>query len=182
MGGEASINHQHNKLEYDKLKLGDRIQFKRRFYSHWGIYIGGDCVIHMRGVGNAPVNSAFTDIDGVYGIQFDKAEVAIDKIQDVINNDEAYVNNSRDSTWKARDEGDIISSAMKLRGRIKYNIIFANCECFVNWCRYGKWLSDQVAGVALILKAVRTTLVKYFVPILMKILNTALTLSHFVIK
>ncbi|KAH9488127.1 Phospholipase A and acyltransferase 3 [Bulinus truncatus] len=126
-----------------KPKKGDRIEIKRTFYSHWALYIGDDKVIHMRGVGNASVNSTSTTLFSICGVKFDKAEVAIDEIWDVIGDDKAYVNNSRDSTWNPFDEAGIIREAMKYIGHVKYSVIFANCECFVNWCRYGKWISDQ---------------------------------------
>ncbi|KAH9496474.1 Phospholipase A and acyltransferase 3 [Bulinus truncatus] len=136
-----------------KPKKGDRIEIKRNFYSHWALYIGDDKVIHLRGVGNAPVNSTSNNIFSVSGVKFDKAEVAIDVIWDVIRDDEAYVNNSRDSTWTPLDEAKIISEALKHVGRVKYNIMFANCENFVNWCRYRQWFSDQaddvITGLAL---------------------------------
>ncbi|KAH9496471.1 Phospholipase A and acyltransferase 3 [Bulinus truncatus] len=132
-------------LQTKKPEKGDRIEIKRGLFSHWALYIGDDEVIHLRGVGNAGNNSTSKNLFSVSGAQFDKAEVAIDKIWNVILNDEAYVNNSRDSTWTPRGEADIINEALKLLGPIKYNIIFANCECFVNGCRYGKWFSDQAA-------------------------------------
>ncbi|KAH9496472.1 Phospholipase A and acyltransferase 2 [Bulinus truncatus] len=145
----ASINHQHNKHLYDRLKVGDRVEFKRGYYSHWGIYIGFGKIAHLAGEDDDGIDANMDSIHlfSIGGTSFNKAQIRIDDFWTVVGGDKAYINNSRDKTWKALDPDTIVSNATQRIGHVGYNLIYSNCEHFTNWCRYGMSKSDQVESV-----------------------------------
>ncbi|KAK0065893.1 HRAS-like suppressor 2 [Biomphalaria pfeifferi] len=145
-------------------KPGDRIEIKRGGYSHWAIYIGDNKVVHLTGIGGR-IHSNAGHVFSISGQTYDKAMVAEELIKEVVGESEAYINNERDSTWKAFDPDVIVKRAKELVGKkLEYNILYANCENFVNYCRYGKYDNDQAsnavaAGSAVVGVAAATVLV-----------------------
>ncbi|XP_055897414.1 phospholipase A and acyltransferase 2-like [Biomphalaria glabrata] len=138
-------NYAHNKQVYNSLRLGDRVEFKRVVYSHWGIYIGQGKIIHLAAHDNAEVkaNSNSTHLFSIGGKLFKKAFVRIDDFWKVVGEDKAIINNSLDKKLRALSPEDIVQQAMKKIGEVGYNVITANCEHFTNWCRYGESKSEQ---------------------------------------
>ncbi|XP_012946933.1 phospholipase A and acyltransferase 3 [Aplysia californica] len=119
----------HNLKVLKSLSPGDRVEFKRGVFSHWGLYIGDEKIIH------------------VTGPEPEQAEVRIDKFLDVVQDGRAEKNNSKDEEWNPLAVGEIIKRAKQRLGKVQYSLLSNNCEHFVNWCRYGKSESDQVNKV-----------------------------------
>ncbi|KAH9508781.1 Phospholipase A and acyltransferase 3 [Bulinus truncatus] len=139
-------NYYHNKRVLEDLRLGDRVQFKRKlFYSHWGIYIGNGKIIHLAGEENDGINGDVRPkhVFTICGQSFDKAKVCIEDFWEVVGDDTAEINNC-DDKWSSLNPEKIVARAKEKLGRVGYNIIFDNCEHFANWCRYGRCKSDQV--------------------------------------
>ncbi|KAH9488765.1 Phospholipase A and acyltransferase 3 [Bulinus truncatus] len=144
----ASENQQHNKFVYDQLKTGDRVEFKRPLYSHWGLYIGSGKIAHLAAANNGGIKDTINSkqLSSIIGLPSDKAAIRTDDFWAVAAKDKAFINNSRDKTWRSFDPETIKSNATQNIGKIGYNVFNSNCEHFVNWCRYGKKESDQVAN------------------------------------
>ncbi|XP_013063866.2 phospholipase A and acyltransferase 2-like [Biomphalaria glabrata] len=170
---QSRPNYQHNLEVLQRLKLGDRVRFDRGFYSHWGIHIGRGKIVHLAGRGNDGINAnvhigySFS----IAGVQFSKAEICIEDFWSVVDDSKAYIDNSLDSKLEAYDPFTVVSNATQRLGEVGYNLIYSNCEHFVNWCRYGKCKSDQVenavTGMVIAVAAGVTAgliygLVKYF--------------------
>ncbi|CAL1536747.1 unnamed protein product [Lymnaea stagnalis] len=142
-------NYLHNLEVFNQLRPGDRVQFQRRIYSHWGIYFGNGKIIHLAGEDNDGINGKVKPehLFTICGRTFDKARVSIDDFWDVVGQDKAYLNNSKDKLWSPLDVDSILNNALQKIGEVKYSLIYSNCEHFVNWCRYGNNKSDQVDSV-----------------------------------
>ncbi|KAK0065905.1 HRAS-like suppressor 2 [Biomphalaria pfeifferi] len=147
--------YNHNKRVLEDARVGDKIQFRRTIYSHWGIYLGDENVIHLSGDENDGLSDDFRPehLFSICGQMFDKANVCIDNFWKVVGNDIAYINNC-DDKWCALAPEKIVKRAKEKLGAVGYNIIFSNCEHFANWCRYGQCKSDQadkfLTGVAVV--------------------------------
>lgn len=79
--------------------------------------------------------------------------VRCDKLKDVAGKCKVVVSNKLDSKLKARIKEEIIKEAEDKTGKAVYNIMFRNCESFVNMCRYGNPISLQIVFVLKILLA-----------------------------
>lgn len=139
----------HNKSVLASLKIGDAVEFKRfkAFYSHWGIYIGNEQIIHLTCPReNAKSGSSHSSSGcSLCGLNFDKAIVQIDDFWDVVGEDcEAEKNNSKDNYLPVKAVDEIIKMAKSLIGETNYNLIYNNCEHFVSKCRNGIAKSEQV--------------------------------------
>jgi hypothetical protein len=44
-----TLHGEHNKEVLTRAKSGDRLEFPRGLYSHWGVYVDNDKVIHLDG-------------------------------------------------------------------------------------------------------------------------------------
>lgn len=99
-----------------ELEHGDHIYIQNLGYTHHGIYIGNNRVIHYtKGYDEQPVvQTDSLDNFGPKSCLFKKASSA---------------NYTRD---------EIISRAYSKLGENGYNLIFNNCEHFVRWCRTGE--------------------------------------------
>lgn len=111
----------------EQFKIGDHIKALRLGYSHHGLYLGNDEVIHYVGLE-----------DGFVGKKHPIAITSIDKfalgdtIQMVPHNEPLY------------NTAESIERATSKIGEDKYNILFNNCEHFINWCIEGEKTSSQV--------------------------------------
>ncbi|GMK40548.1 hypothetical protein PCCS19_36040 [Paenibacillus sp. CCS19] len=83
-------------------------------YMHHGLYIGNNMVIH------------YTKPSGKGRIQIDSLETF--KNGKSIEKRQSNLRRSRDAA---------VSRAYSRLGEAEYNLIFKNCEHFVNWCRNG---------------------------------------------
>ena len=112
-------------------KRGTHIQVNRLGYTHHGIYIGDDMVIHYSGfhkLGKKGIVS-ITSLES-----FCSGEIA------TTYNAEKMLKGDRFSTI------DIIKRAKTRLNEDNYNIIFNNCEHFCNWCTHNDDYSQQTAG------------------------------------
>uniref|UniRef100_A0A2C9LLF0 LRAT domain-containing protein n=1 Tax=Biomphalaria glabrata TaxID=6526 RepID=A0A2C9LLF0_BIOGL len=108
--------------------------------------LGDNKVVHLTGIGGR-IHSNAGHVFSISGQTYDKAVVAEELIGDVVGESKAYINNERDETWKAFDPDVIVKRAKDLVGKkLEYNILYANCENFVNYCRYGKYENDQASN------------------------------------
>jgi hypothetical protein len=119
----------------------DLIEFRRKTYVHWGMYIGKEteCVIHLCNLGNG------------------KGKVQMDLFVDVADGDKCRINNKekmvqkwskpkkRHPDFTERDPDDVIEFARKMFDiEIDYNVRTNNCEHLcTNW-KYGVSNSAQV--------------------------------------
>ncbi|XP_041370005.1 phospholipase A and acyltransferase 3-like [Gigantopelta aegis] len=126
------------------LEPGDLLEFKRGLYSHWAVYKGDEEVIHLAGEDgdglDVNVQHSFT----IGGKMFNKANVRVDNLWNVVAGSHAYRNNSNDHKMKPLDKREIVERAMSRIGRVGYNLIYRNCEHFATWCRYNIEKSGQV--------------------------------------
>lgn len=104
----------------NELEPGDHIVVNRGFYTHHGIYIGIGGVIHYLKDG-----IVITDLN-----QFRKGKRIRKKCH-----------------LLRKEKSEILLRAYSRLGEEKYNLIFNNCENFVNWCCTGMGLSNQVLVV-----------------------------------
>ncbi|WP_342443839.1 lecithin retinol acyltransferase family protein [Geobacillus sp. FSL W8-0032] len=104
-----------------ELELADHLIAKRIEYgigyTHHGLYIGNNQVIH-----------------------YSEGEVRIDSLEDFKKDCEMGVVDSVATYSKE----EIISRAYSRLGEKRYNLVFNNCEHFVNWCRSGGKMTDSI--------------------------------------
>lgn len=133
------------------LRPGDLIEFKRffqlgklkkRFYTHWGVYVGkpeGKHIVAHMFITSEGLHTAFTIIVG----NLESAEVRLDTLEEVCT-DLCRINNLDDRKYKKMDTNSIFRRAIDGLGQHNYNLIYDNCEHFAKWCRYDKHTSNQV--------------------------------------
>ncbi|XP_059140083.1 phospholipase A and acyltransferase 3-like [Physella acuta] len=163
----AVSNYSHNLDTFNKLRPGDRIEFKRGIYSHWGLYIGEGKVVHLAGENDDGINAQVKPehLFTICGKTFNKARVTVDDFWDIVLEDKACINNSRDKKCSPLEVAEIIANATAKIGEEGYSLLYGNCEHFVNWCRYGVSKSEQVdtflTGVATGIASLVTIAVTY---------------------
>ncbi len=114
---------------------GDLIEFDRKLYSHWALYIGEDQVVHVSGESYDIAN------EGVTVRQSSLEEVAGDSLLRV-NNKEVP---AKERGLKALETRKIITNARRCVGKVVvHNMLSNNAEHFVTLWRYGVGWSDQV--------------------------------------
>uniref|UniRef100_A0A8C3S2P8 LRAT domain-containing protein n=1 Tax=Chelydra serpentina TaxID=8475 RepID=A0A8C3S2P8_CHESE len=118
-------------------KPGDLIEIDRRFYKHWGVYVGDDYIVHLTDVTGKPGSGSVASINC-------KAVVKKDPLKDVVGNCNYRVNNKHDGTLPAYPVPEIIARAIKRVGESKrYQVFAENCEHFANEIRYNIAASNQ---------------------------------------
>lgn len=114
-------------------RLGTHIMVKRLGYTHHGIYIGNNKVIHYSGFHS-----------------FGKKG----KIQETSLKDFADGSIVKEYEFKHLIRGksfnpeEIIRRAKSRLNEDNYNLVFNNCEHFANWCTHGDDFSAQASGMA----------------------------------
>lgn len=136
------LRFEHNKKVLSQLNPGDLIEFKRKLYSHWALYIGNSKLIHFHGnIGN---RASHLNISGVQLPYVKNAQVMISNYWDVIEDSYAFRNNLFDKLMKPLPLEEILGRAYEKVGHHDFNIVSNNCEHFVKYCRYGISSSDQM--------------------------------------
>ena len=128
---------------WEKIKPepGDQISVERGFYSHHGIYIGNDEVIHFA----SPTGSEISP---------ETAVVHKTTLENFLKGGELLVRVYTDEEKKKlRSKDEIIDYAIAHIGEKGYNIISNNCEHFSNRCAFGSSQSDQIDGLKNLLGA-----------------------------
>lgn len=113
------------------LQSGLHLMVSRGLYTHHGIYIGGNQVIHYAGFAEAFKKGAIeqTSVESFLG--------GVDNFQVV--NYPSYKN-----TYAPEE---IVHRAESCLGEDDYNLFFNNCEHFACWCVTGKARSQQVQEI-----------------------------------
>ncbi|XP_021380317.1 HRAS-like suppressor 2 [Mizuhopecten yessoensis] len=146
------FNKKHNECVLEELEVGDMVEFPNNIYSHWGVYIGDENIVHLTGdeAANAGANGSFASgsFFSVSGVQLDKACVKVENFLEVAEGCMAKRNNDKDHVLSAagiypRPRDEIVRTALALRGEAEYNILWNNCEHFASYLRYGEKWSDQ---------------------------------------
>ena len=134
--------YEHNKRVLDILAPGDLVEYKRKLYSHWAVYVGKNKIVHLNGDVNL---NSLVSISG--SSLFGSAKVVINNYWDIIEDSHAYKNNSKDRELPPLRVADILIRAYSRVGEEYYNLLSFNCEHFANSCRYNLDISDQVVGL-----------------------------------
>ena len=113
------------------LILGSHIAVSRGFYTHHGIYIGGDKVVHYSGFAQA----------------FKKGAVKETSIVDFLGDEDKFKIINYPQSQAVYDPSEVATRAINRIGEDDYNVIFNNCEHFACWCVTGNYRSDQVNSV-----------------------------------
>ncbi len=98
---------------------GDHLVSERLGFTHHGLYMGDSKVIH------------YMDDEGI-------------EIVDVDTFNRGHDTWSATHIWEWYDKDEALSRAVSRVGEKKYNLIWRNCEGFVNWAIDGIQISDQV--------------------------------------
>ena len=114
---------------FDKqIKAGDHLITERLSYTHHGIYLGNNKVIHYSGLAN--------------GLRAGPVEIT--DLSTFSQGKSTYVMQHNSRTFSHRQT---IKRARSRLSEDKYNLLLNNCEHFINWCIYGKASSPQVTKV-----------------------------------
>lgn len=109
-------------------KVGSHLITPRTAYTHHGIYVGNEKVIHYSGLADGLSSGPVEEVS------FRKFHQ--DKGLDVnIHSDASFSNQ------------EIIARARERLGETKYNLLYNNCETFVNYCIYNVNTSQQTGAV-----------------------------------
>ena len=111
-----------------QLKAGDHLITERLGYTHHGIYLGKNKVIHYSGLA-AGLRAGPVEVTDL--IVFSQGK-------------RTYVQQHESRKFSHRQT---IKRARSRLSEDKYNLLLNNCEHFINWCIYGKASSPQVANV-----------------------------------
>lgn len=130
------------------LEVGDLIEIVRTGYKHWGVYAGDGEIIHL-----TPNTSGCNGFIGIFDRFLSKSVVKCAKLEDVVGNCYASVNNFLDGKVKAKLREEILKCAKECSEKEGYSILFGNCETFANMCRYGNPVSFQAVTLVKILLA-----------------------------
>ena len=132
--------------------FGDRIEIERGKgrYQHWALSLGGKDVMNFNSTGSGDtVVSIFITKDG-------KARIISQELQVVAGSSLFRINNGDDDRhfgspglpggWPTRQKVlDNTSEFQELYP--KYRLVRNNCECFVNYARYGERYSTQARNI-----------------------------------
>lgn len=130
------------------LEVGDLIEIVRTGYKHWGVYAGDGEIIHL-----TPNTSGCNGLIGIFDRFLSKSVVKCAKLEDVVGNCDASVNNFLDGKVKAKLREEILKCAKECSEKEGYSILFGNCETFANMCRYENPVSFQAVTLVKILIA-----------------------------
>ena len=107
------------------MKRGDHLVTERTGYTHHGLYKGNNEVIHYAGLSD----------------NMDKGKIEITSYEDFSQNKNTYI---KTHFIRVYNEKESIERAYSRLGEDEYNLVFNNCEHFVNWCIDGLARSEQV--------------------------------------
>jgi hypothetical protein len=110
---------------------GDLIEFKRGYYDHWGVNLGGGYIIDLVNLGHG------------------KGLVLREKLDLVAENGMCRVNNLIEAALrrelKPKERNKILKTAFdKLDNEMAYDILNYNCQHFATQCFYGVAFSEHI--------------------------------------
>ena len=133
---------------YRNLEYGDIIGVKRFLYSHYGVYVGDEMVIHYSGesgdfkgiktVRYGTMNDFLGGKKEFFELVFHKTHLKPRKEKRYETQSEEYFLYSPEET---------VERAKSRLGETKYNLALNNCEHFAIWCKTGVSESYQVKAV-----------------------------------
>jgi len=107
------------------LKVGAHLATSRRGYSHHGIYLGGDRVVHYAGLSRSWHSGPVEEVT--------LARFTLGRALRIIDHPEA-----------AYTAKEIVCRARSRVGERDYRLLTNNCEHFCNWCVSGRSRSAQI--------------------------------------
>lgn len=110
------------------LRLGDHLITPRLGYTHHGIYVGNNDVIHYQGPSNG-----------------EPGEIVLSSLDAFCDGRSLHVRSHPD---RAFSRAECVRRAYQRLGESDYNLLFNNCEHFVMWCIENSKSSSQVNHVA----------------------------------
>lgn len=113
------------------LTTGSHIQVSRFGYSHHGIYVGNDLVIHYSGFAQA----------------FDKGAITLTTLGEFLDDEIDFDIVAYPSSQQCYSAEEIVERAYSRLGEDNYSLMFNNCEHFACWCVTGSHSSQQVNRV-----------------------------------
>lgn len=113
-------------------KIGDHLVVNKGLYTHHGIYLGKDKVIHYAGLSNDP--------------SADGSRIQTTFLQNFSQGRKVRIRRHDKALYKG---DEVVERAFSRLGENKYNLVFNNCEHFVNWCFEGINFSNQVNNAVL---------------------------------
>ena len=113
------------------LTTGSHIQVSRFGYSHHGIYVGNDLVIHYSGFAQA----------------FDKGAITLTTLEEFLDDEIDFDIVAYPSSQQCYSAEEIVERAYSRLGEDNYSLMFNNCEHFACWCVTGSHSSQQVNRV-----------------------------------
>ena len=164
-GNPIVMKEKFKRLTRDKfLEPGDVIGIARKqalnLYEHYGVYVGGNTVIHYSGDGTELSKKSVIKsdtLDNFLGNDTDLFVLFFDydlrtphKIQKRTNFNLSDVNNSYsdnivyDKNFKIYSPNETIKRAISRIGEEDYNLLINNCEHFAVWCKTGVARSYQI--------------------------------------
>lgn len=109
-------------------QIGDHLVTNRNLYTHHGIYIGNDEVIHYSGFANGISNG----------------EIEITTLSSFTNGERTFVKRYAFPKYKGNQ---VVERAKSRLGEDLYNVLLNNCEHFAYWCVMGKHHSEQIDSI-----------------------------------
>lgn len=133
---------------YKDLQAGDIIGVKRFLYSHYGVYVGDNKVIHYSGAesdfsGKKTVR--YGTMDEFLSGQKEFFELVFPDIHKRPEKEARYETQSLKYHLYSPEE--TVKRAESRLGEDKYNLALNNCEHFAIWCKTGISESYQVKDV-----------------------------------
>lgn len=137
---------EHNKTVLATLEEGDLVEFPRLLFSHWGIYVGNEEIVHFDGVSisGTAVDSSCCSAFTKCGTGLCKGSVEQEKFMKVAGQSKAKKNNDKDKTTPPLSIEEIRKNVSSKLRSTSYNPWRNNCEHCATWCRYGIAMSQQV--------------------------------------
>ena len=135
-------------MYYKDLQAGDIIGVKRFLYSHYGVYIGENSVIHYSGDGG--------DFKGRKTVRYGTMEEFLDGKKEFFELvfPETHEKPEKEVRYETQGENyhlyspeETVERAKSRLGEDKYNLALNNCEHFAIWCKTGISESYQVKTV-----------------------------------
>jgi len=111
-------------------EIGIHIYIKKVGYTHHGIYIGNNQVIHYSG---------FHEFAK-------KGNISLTSLSEFSNENKIEIYHSSLLKGKKYSNDEIVQRAKERVGENNYNLLFNNCEHFANYCTHGDDFSMQSSG------------------------------------
>ncbi|KAK0063786.1 lecithin retinol acyltransferase-like isoform X1 [Biomphalaria pfeifferi] len=143
-----------------RLDIGDKVQFPRLIYSHFGIFVGMMNItkeqdnIEQKFDGDI---AHLTDLPTAQGLPFKKSirpennAIQLGHFLDIAGKSVALKNHELDRIYSPLPKEVIKGKAIEKLGNVGYNLFNGNCEHFANYCRYNRPISNQVLSLSALL-------------------------------